>query len=357
MSSILWTRTHLCHHRTSVQGSSARLGPELGAIKFLDEMSDEDLVKHGGKTTGLVRLIRLGVPVPPGFSIPYDHFDRFINSTPDIRRNIRDIASTEDVDRILSSALQIEKQITDYTIPADFRSKIEQSLVRLNALRSIETGYAVRSSASIEDNTRMSFAGQAKSFLAVKTLDGVLNAVKGVWQSVLTVGAILYLKSMGMTLSDIRVGVLVQEMVDADVSGVMFTADTASSDMNRVVIQSTWGLCEPLVSGRVVPDTYTVEKTTRRIVDMKIGSKQVECHPNREGEGTMTEMTDPERRQQSTLSDAQVMRIANLGCHIEKLLGGPQDIEWCMHRGQLSIVQCRPVTTIRGDRPVSQLSH
>ncbi len=325
----------------------------MASIEFLHELSSEDIVRHGGKTIGLARLIAMGVPVPPGFSISYDYFERLLDETPAIRRIINEIVSSEDVDKILKYALQIEQLVNDYVLPEDVKTDIGEALERLRARCKSDTGYAVRSSASVEDSKIVSFAGQAESFLAVKTLDRVLQAVKNVWRSVLAVNSILYLKSMGISPNAVKMAVLVQEMIDADVSGVMFTADTVNANLSKIIVQSTWGLCESLVSGQVIPDTYIVDKSTHTVIDVRIGSKQIERHIKKEAEGTTTNRTDPKRCTARTLDDSQVIRIADLGCHIEKQLGGPQDIEWCMRGDQLLVVQCRPVTALKVPR-VSQ---
>ena len=231
----------------------------------------------------------------------------------------------------------VEKSSISTEFRDDFLSQFEN-------LKS-ERGYAVRSSATVEDRADFSFAGQAESYLCVHSIDEVLESVKRVWLSALSPTVAIYLKTKGVPMSQVRMGVVVQEMVDADIAGVMFTANVVENKLDEVLIESTWGLGESLVSGKVIPDSFILEKATKSIVSKALGTKEFTY---RYGPmGTIKESTPVEKREEFTLSNERLMEIAQLGLEIEEKLGFPQDIEWCMKGQEIIILQSRPITTLR----------
>ena len=194
----------------------------------------------------------------------------------------------------------------------------------------------------------MSFAGQAESVLCVSGTANVIDAVKRVWLSTLTPRTIFYLKSKKVPLNCIKMDVVVQEMVQADVSGVMFTRNVVSNDFDQLLVDATWGLGEPLVSGRITPDTYVLERDPLRIIDRRLGSKELTSTIQVNDGKSSVRVEDMHEVLRSTyvLKINELLKIANMGLDIEERMGSPQDIEWCMRHGEIVILQSRPITTI-----------
>jgi phosphohistidine swiveling domain-containing protein len=202
---------------------------------------------------------------------------------------------------------------------------------------------AVRSSATAEDLADLSFAGQHDTFLNVIGPAALLRALVDCWASLWTARAIGYRARNAVAASDIALAVVVQEMVQSEVSGVLFTADPLTGRRNRIVIDATLGLGEALVSGRVEPDHYAVDPAAGVILERRLGSKAVSVRAQ-EGGGTATVTEAAAGRQ--ALPDAQIGELAGLGQRIAALYGSPQDIEWAWAGGRLSILQSRPITSL-----------
>jgi pyruvate,water dikinase len=154
---------------------------------------------------------------------------------------------------------------------------------------------------------------------------------------------------MNVPLNRVKMGVIVQEMVDADVSGVMFTANIVTNDPCQIIIESTWGLGEPLVSGKVIPDTYVLDKNPLRVLQRTLGTKAVVASiaARNQQQGVVLQETPPDKQSTLSLNDVNLLKVAQMGMSVEKILGGPQDIEWCIRDSQLIVLQARPVTTMQ----------
>lgn len=318
-------------------------------ITFIDAIQSEDASRYGGKAYNLSRLHRLGIRVPMGFCIDCSHFTSLLESSPRLKDLVDSLAESDDPDRILSSASELETTVTSYSLPTHLVDAVTSALVELERrLGRSGVCYAVRSSATIEDATSHSFAGQGRTYLGVREPKDVLDSIKGVWQSLFSPNSVLYLKTMGVQLSCAKMGVIVQEMADADVSGVMFTANVANQNMDQMLIESTWGLGEQLVSGRVVPDTFVLDRRTGDIASRKLGTKEtVSSCPAGTVSGVTTKSTSPKMRSRYTLGKRGLRALAELGLEVERGLGAPQDIEWCMKDDEITVLQSRPITTMK----------
>ncbi|MGY5874797.1 MAG: PEP/pyruvate-binding domain-containing protein, partial [Candidatus Thorarchaeota archaeon] len=150
-------------------------------------------------------------------------------------------------------------------------------------------------------------------------------------------------------LGQMKMGVFVQEMLPVDVSGVTFTANVVNNSRDEMLINSTWGIGDTIVSGKIIPDTYLLNKSPLRVMGRELGTKEKTSQPGMI-EGCVQLMlndTPQERRKRFSLSDEALMVVAELGIEIEKKMGSPQDIEWCMKDGEIVILQTRPITTLR----------
>ena len=203
---------------------------------------------------------------------------------------------------------------------------------------------AVRSSATAEDLPEMSFAGQQDTYLNVIGADALLQAVVACWSSLWTARAISYRERNGVAHVDVALAVVVQQMVESEASGVLFTANPLTGLRSETVIDATVGLGEALVSGQVEPDHFVVEMSTGQIISRTLGAKALSVR-SRPGGGTVTMPEDPTAT--PALSDAQIQALAALGQQVSALYDDtPQDIEWALANDTLYLLQARPITSL-----------
>jgi pyruvate,water dikinase len=273
----------------------------------------------GGKGAGLGELSRIeGIRVPAGFCVTTDAFRRIVEDAPSIDDRLDRLARLEpdDRDAIRTVSAEIRRTIEATAIPDDVAEAIGAEIARLGD----DAAYAVRSSATAEDLPTASFAGQHDTYLNVVGAAAILQHVSRCWGSLFTERAVAYRVKNGIDHRYVHMAVVVQRMVLSDAAGVLFTADPVTSNRTIVSVEATFGLGEALVSGLVHADVYKVRDG--EIVDTAIGRKQ------------------------PVLTDAQVVRLAQLGRRIEAHFGCPQDIEWCLVADDFRIVQSRPITTL-----------
>ena len=210
---------------------------------------------------------------------------------------------------------------------------------------------AVRSSALGEDSREASYAGQQESFLWVRGVEHVCDAVRDCWASLYTPHAISYRATQPADGGEEAMGVAVQLMVDAEVSGVLFTCNPVSGDPSVVAVNASWGLGIAVVSGEVTPDDYLVSKVTGDVVRRMVSTKGFEYVPDEAGRGTVRREVPAERRDEPCLLDADLATLVDLARLVEDHFGGHQDVEWAFARGRpraegLHLLQARPVTTL-----------
>ena len=189
----------------------------------------------------------------------------------------------------------------------------------------------------------MSFAGQQDTFLNVGHIDALLDAVRACWASLWTARAISYRARQGVGTEGLALAVVVQRLINAEASGVMFTADPMTGAGRRILINSTWGLGESLVGGDVTPDRFTVGRRSLRVVDREIAAKLTMTV--RAAHGTRTERVPERLQHMASLTDSEASELAGYGVAIADLYGTEMDIEWCRVGRELSILQARPITS------------
>jgi pyruvate,water dikinase len=308
------------------------------------------LERFGGKAVNLARLHRAGLKVPIGFSISSECFSEYLAGLEGSDGILQRLESPMDIEETMNCAANLERLGSSWKMPEETKKQIMDALMRLKSItHGHGIGYAIRSSANVEDSRHISFAGQAESFLCVNGTENVVDSVRRTWQSAVSFRSALYLHEMGVPLSKVRMGVIVQEMVAADVSGVMFTVNTVTKDPSQIIIESTWGLGEPLVSGKIVPDTFFLQRNPLKVVQRVLGSKATfaAVSVSEQQHKIVLQDTPPDKRTAFTLNDAELLNLARLGMKVENTLGGPQDIEWCIRDSQLIVLQARPVTTMQ----------
>jgi len=204
---------------------------------------------------------------------------------------------------------------------------------------------AVRSSAVDEDGQSASFAGQYETYLNIGGAEAVIDAVTRCWASTRSEQVLEYRRQNDLPVDNVQIAVLVQQMVPADIAGVAFSANPVNKNLDEVVINTSWGLGESVVSGTVSPDTYVVSKSDLQVLEREIAEKEkmTVAHPE---EGTREVDVPSFMRCEPTLDDAKATEIAQLACVLEEQMGWPVDIE-CAYCGEtLYLLQCRPITTL-----------
>ena len=296
----------------------------------------------GGKGAQLGELSRIeGIRVPPGFCITTDAFRRIMEEASSIREQLDRLSrlNPDEREAILALSAEVRRTLEAIAIPDELAAAITSSLARLGE----RVACAVRSSATAEDLPTASFAGQQDTYLNVVGSAAILRHVSRCWASLFSERAVAYRLRNGFDHRGVYMAVVVQQMVFPEAAGILFTADPVTSSRKVVSVEASFGLGEALVSGRVNADVYKVRDGG--IVEKTVGIKKLVIHASPAG-GTQEETIDPERQEQPALTDAQVVRLAQLGRRIEGHFGLPQDIEWCLVDDSFQIVQSRPITTL-----------
>ncbi len=280
-----------------------------------------DLATAGGKGASLARLARAGLPVPRGFHVTTEAYRAFASA---FRAEIDpgDPQRTADL-------------FARHEIPAPFAAEITHAYRALGD----DVPVAVRSSATAEDLPGMSFAGQQDTYLNVRG-DTLLDAVKRCWASLWNPRAIAYRDRLGVPHDDVALAVVVQELVDADAAGVLFTSDPISGDDTTTLINAAWGLGESVVGGHVTPDTIAVSggAVTRSVTADKT------VMTVRTATGTEERPVPEESRRRPVLDETQALELAALGARVQHLYGTPMDVEWARRGDAFAILQARPIT-------------
>jgi pyruvate,water dikinase len=206
---------------------------------------------------------------------------------------------------------------------------------------------AVRSSALGEDSQEATFAGQQETYLWVRGAARLCDAMRDCWVSLFSPPALTYRARLGSRAEGPAMGVAVQLMVDAEVSGVLFTCNPVSGDPSMVAINASWGLGLAVVGGEVTPDDFLVSKITSEVVREHVSAKEIEYVPDSAGRGAVRVAVPEERRAVACLDRAAIGTLVEMGRRVEGYFGGHQDVEWAIARGgDLHVLQARPVTAL-----------
>ncbi|HZB96452.1 MAG TPA: rifamycin-inactivating phosphotransferase, partial [Herpetosiphonaceae bacterium] len=308
----------------------------------LEEIDQTQVALVGGKGAHLGELSRIeGIRVPPGFCVTIDAFQRIMAEAPSIDDQLNRLSRLKPDDREAIRALsaEIRRALQAVAIPDDLAAAITRPFARLGE----QAAYAVRSSATAEDLPTASFAGQHDTFLNVVGPASILEHVRRCWASLFTERAVTYRQRNGIDHRMVHMAVVVQHIVFPHAAGILFTADPITSNRKVASVEASFGLGEALVSGLMNPDVFTVRDG--EVVAKAIAAKQRAVHASLAGT-TQEQAIDPERQEQPALTDAQVVRLVQLGRRIEAHFGRPQDIEWCLVDDGFQIVQSRPITTL-----------
>ncbi len=331
-------------------------------IKNLNQLNKSNVHTAGGKGANLGELVKIEMPVPEGFVLLASAFERFLEKT-DIdveieamwrKINIKDIESVEENSEIVRALILKAK------IPKDLEKEIVENYYKLSnlvpMLRSIGTRkknffVAVRSSATAEDSKIDAWAGQLETYLNT-TKENLGENIKKCWASLYGPRALFYRVKRGLRRKKVSVAVVVQGMVQSEVSGVCFTTHPVTKDKNQMIIEACWGLGEALVSGKITPDSYVVDERNFKILDINLNSQ--ERMIIRDKKGTKTTIVPKSKVNKQKLPKNQIIELAKLCQKIEAHYKDPQDIEWAFGKAQAKalnknkfyITQSRPITTL-----------
>lgn len=317
-------------------------------VKFFEELKKEDVAIAGGKGANLGELTQAGIPVPPGFVVTAATYDKFIKET-GIFDEIMDILDAIDVNNtkeLQGASAKIKKIILDSYMPDDIRTTIIEAYNALCQRIGKEDAFvAIRSSATAEDLPEASFAGQQDTFLNIKGTEDVLKYVQKCWASLFESRAIFYREEHNFDHSKVYIAVVVQEMVESEKAGVMFTVHPSTGE-EKILIEGAWGLGEAVVSGSVTPDTYWVDKKTEKLVESVISEKNVMFIKESEAGKTIKVDVPEDLRNKQVLNDDEILALTQMGKRIHDHYGSPQDTEWAIEDGKVYMLQSRPVTTL-----------
>jgi rifampicin phosphotransferase len=335
--------------------------------------SPPSLALVGGKGANLARLTQAGFAVPAGFIVTtpaYRHFvaaNRLDDPIQSQIERLQPLTQADQLDPTNQRPVVVDPAELE-SVSGEIRAAFSSATMPLAMANTILAAYralairttpvitpalslppsewlpvAVRSSATAEDLPELSFAGQQDTYLNIVGEEALLRAVVDCWSSLWTARAIGYRLRNAVDPAGIALAVVVQQMVESQSSGVMFTANPLTGLRSETVIDAAFGLGEALVSGRVEPDHYVVDAISGTILEKKMGIKALSIH-GLAGGGTAE--IDQARPEQPALNDENILALARLGKHVEAEYGFPQDIEWAYSGGELYLLQSRPVTSL-----------
>lgn len=316
-------------------------------IKWLTEIGKEDLSLVGGKGGNLGELRGLGVLVPRAFCVTTEAFKGFIeeNELKDQTTGAMEGLEAGQPAQLREMTRKVQDLVLSHPIPESVEEAILEAYHELAGEEGNRAWVAVRSSATAEDLPTASFAGQMATYLNVRGDQNVLKALQECWAALFGESATTYRDQHRFKHTDVSMGVIIQEMVEADESGVMFTIHPVTKDHDKIVIEANFGLGETVVGGAVTPDTFVVNKQTLEVLEEYIGSKKIMVVRGPKG-GTIRKDTPMAQRSKPSLTTEEIQKVAEFGRRIEQHYNYPQDIEWAISKDNIYIVQTRPVTAL-----------
>ncbi len=360
----------------------------MSHLKFFKDITKSSVAEAGGKGASLGEMTNAGIPVPPGFVVVANAFDRFVEETllkEEIAARLKEV-NPADINTVDRASNVIRDSINDRPMPKDLEDEILKAFDELQDLslpaplqrrggggdsfsppqrrereeRSGNFFVAVRSSATAEDSSVASWAGELETYLNT-TRENVLERVKKCWSSLFTPRAIFYRHEKNLANTHVSVAVVIQKMVQSEISGIAFTVHPVTEDYDQMIIEAGLGLGEAIVSGQVTPDSYVVSKKEMSILDISVNiqTKMLVKSKKQHTSGVIKqvvaedgisnewiELSETEGGKQK-LTGKQIIEAAQIFLHIEKHYGFPCDIEWAFADGKFYITQSRPITTLK----------
>jgi len=324
-------------------------------IKWFEEIGKGDINLVGGKGANLGELTNNGVNVPPGFSITAEAYRNFLveNNLQDRIKSLLVGLDTENASELQQLSREIRGFMAEGEMPEAIKADILEAYEQLKAKGVKTENVAVRSSATAEDLPDASFAGQQDTYLNISGPNELLYHVKKCWSSLWTARAIYYRQDQGFVQTDVALSVVVQQMVSGEKAGVIFTVDPTTGNKDHLLINSSWGLGEAVVSGLVTPDDYLLDKNNGKVIEKNLGKKiKMIVEKGDSGVGTEVVKTASYLGEdaviESSLTDREIDKLYKQALKIEKIYDAPQDIEWAIagEDSEVYLLQSRPITTL-----------
>jgi pyruvate,water dikinase len=310
----------------------------MALVVFFDDPLCGDVAVAGGKGSNLSALTRAGFPVPPGLVVTTEAYALFLDTVPELAAAIASF-DCDNPDNLRQQCSRLIERLRSVPLPPAVRAAVKTGLDHLGP-----EPCAVRSSSTFEDLAQAAFAGQHDTYLNIQGVDAICNRVRDCFVSLWGDRAVLYRRQQGLDQRLARMAVVVQRQIACDVAGVGFSVDPISGRLDRLVIDSAWGLGERVVSGCGEIDHFLLDKKALHVVDRRIGHK-TSLLATTSG-GVIERPVPPEQVDCPSLTGEQVQAVAQLLLKAEAHFGWPQDIEWGIHGGTLYQLQSRPVTTL-----------
>lgn len=346
----LFNRRHQLWDRVSEKVRTRGRSRDREAVKkgdFLIPLSNAagKAAALGSKAANLGVMMSKGVPVPPGVVVSTMAYSEFLQENQLNARidTLLERADFSDEMALAECSRLIQSAISAASLDPLLSSSILEMLEDLDK----DASWAVRSSALAEDLEESSFAGQQDTFLGIAARD-VPEHVRKCWASYWNARAMKYRNDAGVGLEGHGMAVLIQKMVDASASGILFTTDPTTNESNRIVVESSWGLGEALASGLVSPDRFVIDRNTLEVLDRKISDKESGIFLSSKNDSP-SRINDSMRNAPS-LDDRSLRALCELGKRIDGLFQTPQDIEWAIADNTIHVLQSRPITTLQGER-------
>lgn len=315
-------------------------------VKF-EDLSKSDIRIAGGKGANLGELTQAGIPVPPGFVVTAQAYEKFMDEAGinDKVMSILEEIDINDTKALQAASKEIKELIIEAPIPEELVLFIREYYNELcQRVGEDDVDVAIRSSATAEDLPEASFAGQQDTFLHVSGDDEVIEYIRKCWASLFEARAIFYREENNFEHSKVFIAVVVQKMAHADKAGVMFTVNPSTGE-EIALIEGSWGLGEAVVSGDVTPDNYQVDKKANEIINVTISDKKI-MYTN-DDKGTSIKVDVPEDlRNKRVLSDEELIELTEMGKRVQAHYGEPMDTEWAFENDSLFLLQARPITTL-----------
>lgn len=313
-------------------------------ILDFNEIKKEDVLVAGGKGANLGEMTSAKINVPSGFVITADAYRDFLKVNGIdilIENGIKKIADDEKI--LLNEAEHFRGKIKSGKFPEQLENAIREKYFNLRNNKRV----AVRSSATAEDLPDASFAGQQETYLNVQGIESVLNGVRNCYASLWGNRAVSYRFHQGYDQTSVSIAVVIQEMIESEKSGVLFTVNPVNKKENEMQINASFGLGESVVSGRVTADSYIIDKSGN-IIEVNIGSKETQIiYGDKE---TVEVSVNSDKRKTRALNDREILELMKCGLEIEKHYGMPMDIEWAIKNDIVYILQARAITTLKNSK-------
>ena len=328
----------------------------MSYIVWFKELRKDSIPIAGGKGSNIGEMLTLHLPVPNGFAVTAQTYGQYLEKTgikPKILKFLENL-DVEATDKLQKVAQQIQDLIVATPMPQDMAEEIMYTYEMLGSekqkasdlVEPKEVFVAVRSSATAEDLPEASFAGQQATFLNIKGKEKVVTAVLACWASLFTARAIYYRVKNKFDHEKVLISALVQKMVNAEKSGIMFTVNPSTNHDDEIVIEAIYGLGELIVGGEINPDLYLVDKKTREVKKIEVRKKDFGLFRTEKGENEKRPIPK-DKQERQVLNEKQVKELARLGKKLEDHYKRPQDIEWAVEKEEVYIVQTRAVTTFK----------